>query len=1018
MRVALLSHNARYGDAIGRQVAAKAAFFRDRGADVRVYVECGRQLHPTLDPYALVVDDATPLNDIAADIRACDLAIVEFGHHYRLAEILPLLAGARVRTIFDYHGVTPPEFAAGNGEALRAGQRWRALAWFADEITVHSRFMKRELQEATGVPPTRITVAPLSMTPTVDSFSSPRFLQCRTGQAGAEFALFVGRVAPNKRLPILIEALARLREERPRLHVAIIGDDSGAYRSEAARCMSVARELGVAERIHFLGSVSDADLAGAYASADLFVMPSVHEGFCMPVIEAMEHGLPVIASRATALPETLAGAGLLFEPDDAVDLARQMRRALQPNADPAPRPKRLAVVAARYGVDVVGGAERSLQTIARSLAENGWEVEVFTTGPADSYSNDQGIRIWSFARDHVHPPSLAEAQRIGPTGVCDEEAARRFFELAPGSRKLIGQLQDRIAEFAAIITGPYCSRLAVQVVEAFPQKTVLVPCFHDEPLAKTKLVRDIFREIAGVLYHSPEERELAQIELGISHPNASVIGTALERATFSSERTASNRPYLLYAGRFCREKNLPLLLDWQRRYEADRPGRFEFHFIGEGGFPIPATLPWNNRGLLSEKEKSAAIASASAVIQLSCNESLSLVALEAWQHSVPVLAHRECAVLAGMIERANGGACAGTYEEFRERLDSLFEQPELWRQLGRQGRAMVRDEFESTEAFAQRIDGVLSNMATSLAEQMRRRGRERAGWFQSENWERFFSMQVDRILHLEPLAIEEKAVIRPRGGLTSFVLEPNTRKVSVEIENCGSAPLAPSLPGARVVWTVLSTLGGEAATPPSATRLPGWLLPGQVTSVFLRVKLSAVPGEYRLGLALRREDAPAPELHECDVEYLLLLEAKTPATADSAVLDRLRSALAEVEKLQDLPDGYSDVSTGPFAKFKQQIKERLLHQFKTAYVDVLSRQQSEWNRQVGLVLHELAESVALLERSAVAEQSSEKSSELSSLVARLRRGVRSAVTKIESLEERIERLEALVDQKSPARTQE
>src|SRR5207237_859153 len=153
-------------------------------------------------------------------------------------------------------------------------------------------------------------------------------------------------------------------------------------------CRALARRLGVADRLHFLGQVTGEELAEAYRSADVLVMPSLHEGFCLPVVEAMACGLPVIAARATALPETVGDAGPTFTPDDAADLAGQLRRVLA-GAAPSPVPplprrgegskKRIAIVCFRFGADVVGGAETSLRTMAQALQAQGCGVEVFTT---------------------------------------------------------------------------------------------------------------------------------------------------------------------------------------------------------------------------------------------------------------------------------------------------------------------------------------------------------------------------------------------------------------------------------------------------------------------------------------------------------------------------------------------------------------------------------------------------------------------------------------------------------------
>src|SRR5262249_28991978 len=156
MRVALISHNARTGDAVGNQVAAKAAFFRDRGAGVRAYVESERDLQPSLHPILRPVDSNEPLPELAAELAEFDLLCVEYSQHYRLLEVLPLFAPRRPKIVVEYHGVTPPEACAGLSDVLRISQHRRGLIWFADEVIVHSRFVRRELERATHLPAERI----------------------------------------------------------------------------------------------------------------------------------------------------------------------------------------------------------------------------------------------------------------------------------------------------------------------------------------------------------------------------------------------------------------------------------------------------------------------------------------------------------------------------------------------------------------------------------------------------------------------------------------------------------------------------------------------------------------------------------------------------------------------------------------------------------------------------------------------------------------------------------------------
>src|SRR5262249_21955390 len=161
-------------------------------------------------------------------------------------------------------------------------------------------------------------------------------------------------------------ALARLTDLTPPVHVVVVGDIDDLYQEEADSCAERAKTLGVADRLHLVGQVSDDRLLDAYRSADIFAMTSVQEGFCLPLVEAMACGVPVVAARAGALSETVAAAGLTFVPDNADDLASAIRRVLQ--SIPMDRESksdsklRVAIVAFRYGTDFVGGAETSLRT--------------------------------------------------------------------------------------------------------------------------------------------------------------------------------------------------------------------------------------------------------------------------------------------------------------------------------------------------------------------------------------------------------------------------------------------------------------------------------------------------------------------------------------------------------------------------------------------------------------------------------------------------------------------------------
>jgi len=139
--------------------------------------------------------------------------------------------------------------------------------------------------------------------------------------------LFLGRLDDEKRIHILLQAVAKLTEH-PKVMVELVGD--GGERDNLSR---LATQLGIADRVIFTGHISDRDLPAAYERCTAFVMPSIAELQSIATMEAMASGRPVIAADAMALPHLVHDGdnGYLFPPDDAAALADRLRRIL--NAD-------------------------------------------------------------------------------------------------------------------------------------------------------------------------------------------------------------------------------------------------------------------------------------------------------------------------------------------------------------------------------------------------------------------------------------------------------------------------------------------------------------------------------------------------------------------------------------------------------------------------------------------------------------------------------------------------------------
>lgn len=234
--------------------------------------------------------------------------------------------------VVNYHNVTPARFFEGwephvAAELSEGRRQLEAMAATADLGIAVSAFNERELRTAgfsrTAVAPVLVDLEAFDRA--VDHDALARLTEAKAG-GGADL-LFVGRLAPNKAQHDLIKTLAvyrRVYDPKARLHV--VGTSSSeSYRSAL---VAYAEALGLTDAVEFTGSVSDGELAAHYRAADVFVCVSEHEGFCVPLLEAMHHRLPIVAYAAAAVPETLGDAGVLLTNKDPVTVAAAVQRVL------------------------------------------------------------------------------------------------------------------------------------------------------------------------------------------------------------------------------------------------------------------------------------------------------------------------------------------------------------------------------------------------------------------------------------------------------------------------------------------------------------------------------------------------------------------------------------------------------------------------------------------------------------------------------------------------------------------
>ena len=245
-----------------------------------------------------------------------------------------------------------------------------------------------------------------------------------------------------------------------------------------------------------------------------------------------------------------------------------------------------------------------------------------------------------------------------------------------------------------------------------PERSVLVPTAHDEPPLRFGIYRSVFQAARALVFCSEPERALVDERFRVGDVPAWVAGIGVETQPHPDVEGFRIRhdvrgPYLLYAGRIDAGKGCDELLAFYDRYRRDCRGAASLLLIGRLAMPEPRVPGVRYLGYLTEAEKHAALAGASAVVCPSPYESLSIVLLEALSLGSPALASARSPVLKDHCLRSNGGLYYASEDEFVEAADRLVREAGLRRAMGERGRAYVAENY--------RWDVVLAKYRSAIA---------------------------------------------------------------------------------------------------------------------------------------------------------------------------------------------------------------------------------------------------------------------------------------------------------------
>ncbi len=322
-RIAVVTSHLAPGDAVSNDVVGMCEAFLRRGYDARMYAGSADFDDPVVHP----------ISEIKSFIDQPDDLVI-YHHSIAWTPGRELLRDATCRVGIKYHNITPAEFFVGFSswhEAMcRTGRdelKEIAVAG-CDFYLADSSYNRAELLELGAAPGKCLVVPPFHHIDRLESLDADEKV-LDAYRDGKTNILMVSRIAPHKGHVALLEAFAMYYlDYNSECRLIIVGKEEERFQRYSRKMRDVASSLLLDGAVVFTGPVSDRALKSYYLLSNLFAIASEHEGFCVPIVEAMALKVPVVAYASSAIPDTLGDAGVLLEERDPVLMAGAINRLI------------------------------------------------------------------------------------------------------------------------------------------------------------------------------------------------------------------------------------------------------------------------------------------------------------------------------------------------------------------------------------------------------------------------------------------------------------------------------------------------------------------------------------------------------------------------------------------------------------------------------------------------------------------------------------------------------------------
>lgn len=369
---------------------------------------------------------------------------------------------------------------------------------------------------------------------------------------------------------------------------------------------------------------------------------------------------------------------------------------------------KVAFVVPRYGLDIIGGAEYLTRQVAEHL-KSYYDIEILTTC-AKSYhtwKNEyrpgseliNGIIVRRFKT--VRPRNLNKhrwiEEKVFYNNHDKNDEINWLISQGPFSEELIDYIKTNKHSYDCYILFSFRYFPIYFIIREVGHCSVVAPFAENDPALDLEITKELFEDVKGILYSTPEERELILSKTGLDESSKmwDIIGCGIEipPPSIESFKRTKGHNYILYLGRIDGSKGCYQLFEYYLKAVEVLDDMPDLVMGGYDAIEIPKHNKITYLGFVSEEEKASLLKGSVFLVMPSPYESLSLVTLEAMASGIPVLVNGECDVLKGHCVRSNGGLWYDNYEEFVGCSKLLSSDDSLRSRLGVNGKLYVEENY-------------------------------------------------------------------------------------------------------------------------------------------------------------------------------------------------------------------------------------------------------------------------------------------------------------------------------------